>query len=423
MKVKRINVKYRLKIFADFIKAFLKWAVIAAVTGAVTGLIGSFFNITVSRATAFRKGHDYIVFFLPLAGVAIVFLYHLCKVSVNTGTNLIISSVRSHEKIPLALVPLIFIGAALTHLFGGSAGREGAALQIGGSVGYKIGRLLRLSPRDMSVMVICGMSGLFSSLFGTPAAAAFFALEVISVGVIYYGALFASLVSALTAFGVTQLFRIAPERFDIGAIPAVSPVTLLKAAALAAGAAAVSILFCLAMEHTAKFFNSRFKNDYLRIIIGGGAVILLSLIFSSGDYNGAGMDVIKRALTEGETKQGAFLIKIIFTALTVGCGFKGGEIVPTLFIGATFGCFAGTVLGLPPSFAAALGLTAMFCGCVNCPAAAILLGLELFGAGGLVYFALVAAISFMLSGYYGLYSSQKIVYSKIRTEFININAK
>ena len=164
-------------------------------------------------------------------------------------------------------------------------------------------------------------------------------------------------------------------------------------------------------------------NTYLRIAIGGVAIILLTLLIGTRDYNGSGVDVIVNAIESGKANPEAFVLKIIFTAITINTGFKGGEIVPTFFIGATFGCTAAPLLGLDPAFGAAVGLVALFCGVVNCPVASILLSFELFGGGGLILFAVACGVSYMLSGYYGLYSSQKIMYSKTKPEFININAK
>ena len=161
----------------------------------------------------------------------------------------------------------------------------------------------------------------------------------------------------------------------------------------------------------------------LRIALGGAAIIALTLLVGSGDYNGAGMGVITRAIEHGTAHPLAFLLKLVFTAITIGSGFKGGEVIPTFFIGATLGAVLGPVLGMPAGFAAALGLVCLFCGAVNCPIASIVLSVELFGGGNLIYFALGCGVAYMLSGYFGLYSSQKILYSKLRAEFININAK
>ena len=396
---------------------------IAFITGAVGGLVGSAFDKSVELVTGLNTHNSWLLYLLPLGGVAIVLLYHISKIPDETGTNHVIDSIRSDKDVPLLLAPLIFISTVITHLFGGSAGREGAALQLGGSIGSQVGKILRLDEKDMHLVIMCGMSGVFASLFGTPLTAALFAMEVISVGVIYYSGIVPCIVSSLTAYGVSVLFGIPPIRFDLKTVPGLSVENILRVAGLAALCAVVSILFCLAMKGTEKFFKKFLKNQYLRIIAGGAAIILLTLLIGTRDYNGIGIGVIDSAILGGAARPEAFVLKIVFTAITIGAGFKGGEIVPTLFIGATFGCVAGGLLGLDPGFAAAVGLVALFCGVVNCPIASFILSIELFGAQGMALFAVACAVSYMLSGYYGLYSSQKIMYSKLKAEFININTK
>ena len=407
----------------SYFLSFVKWLVIAAVTGSLTGLVGTLFNKAITQVTDLRVENDFIIWFLPLGGLVIIALYKLSGVSESAGTNLIISSVQEHSKVPALLAPLIFAAASITHLFGGSAGREGAALQLGGGIGFQVGKLFRLNSTDKSTVVICGMAGLFSALFGTPITAVLFAMEVISVGVFYYSAFIPSLISSLCAYSITLRFNLRPERFELHGVPDLSALTLLRVLALGALAAVVSIIFCVCLEKTAKLMKKVFRNDFLRIFTGGCAIVLLTFLLRTRDYNGAGMNIVEKAL-EGEAIPYAFVLKLVFTCITIGAGFKGGEIVPTFFIGATFGCVAGGLLGLDPAFGAAIGLVAMFCGVVNCPVASIVLSVELCSdAQSLIFFALACGVSFMLSGYYGLYSSQKIVYSKLRHEFININAK
>ena len=308
------------------------------------------------------------------------------------------------------------------YLFGGSAGREGAALQLGGSIAGLIGKISRLDEKDMHIMTMCGMSAVFAALFGTPLTATLFALEVISVGVIYYSALVPCIVASLFALEMARIFGIAPTHFDV-VIEPISELMLLKVSALAIVCSLMSTVFCLSMHKTEHLFAKLIKNPYLRIAAGGALVVLITAILGTGDYNGAGMNIIKHAIEEGQAKPDAFFWKLILTAITIGCGFKGGEVVPTFFIGATLGCVLGSLLGIPTGFAAALGLICVFCGAVNCPVASIILSVELFGSGELLYFALACGISYMLSGYFGLYSSQKIMYSKTRAEFINRYAK
>ena len=407
----------------QYVKTFLKWVLIASITGIIGGGIGTLFSICIKSANQLESQLWYLVLFMPLAGVIIVFLYKLLKVENDLGTNCVIESIRNKNHIPYAVAPLIFISTVLTHLTGGSSGREGAALQLGGSLGTVVGKLFKLDESDMHIALMCGMSGLFSALFGTPITAAFFALEVISVGVAYYSALMPCFTSAVVAYFVSINLGATPFSFNIDkAIPQLNPISLAQVIGLAAACAVVSIVFCVAMRKTHEYAKHIFKNDYLRIIAGGCIVIILTFLLNCRDYNGAGSHVITNAIG-GNAKPEAFILKIIFTCATIGFGYKGGEIVPTLFIGSTFGCVFAGLLGLDPTFGASLGLICMFCGVVNCPVASIILSVEVFGANGFILFAVGCAVSYMLSGYYGLYSSQKILYSKLKAEFINIHAK
>ena len=404
-----------------YFRTFYRWVLLSTLTGAICGLVGSAFNLTVSRVTSFRGGHHWLIFLLPIGGVLIAALYHVTKTE-GAGTNKIIDSVHEGKKVPVLLVPVIFVSTAITHLVGGSAGREGAALQIGGGIGFRVGKLLHLDEKDMPLVTLCGMSAVFAALFGTPLTATIFALEVISVGVLYYSGFMPCLVASMAAYGISRLIGIAPMGFEIIFEP-LEIVMILRCCALAVICALVSIVFCVAMHRTERLAAEKIKNIYLRGICGGVMLIALTLIVGSYDYNGIGTETIERALSGADTPDWAFFWKIVFTAITIGFGFKGGEIVPTFFIGATLGCVVGPILGMPAGFAAAIALVAMFCGAVNCPIASIILSVELFGSANLIYFALACGISYMLSGYFGLYSSQKIIYSKTRAEYINRYAK
>ena len=404
-----------------YIWTFMKWLLIAGVTGVIGGVVGSSFHASITWATELRAAHPWLLWLLPVSGLLIAGLYHMTKME-NKNTNAIIDSIHFGDNVPLALVPAIYISTVLTHMFGGSAGREGAALQIGGSLGCYIGRAFHLDEKDMRLATLCGMSAVFSALFGTPLTATLFALEVISVGVIYYSALVPCIIASLSALQISFLFGLTPTRFTV-IIEPLSPIMLTKVAGLAIICSLMSTVFCLTMHKTEHLFASKLKNPYLRIAAGGAAVVVISLLLGTGDYNGAGMEVIRRAIEDGQAAPDAFFWKLVLTAVTIGCGFKGGEVVPTFFIGATLGCVVGNFLGIPAGFAAALGLICVFCGAVNCPVASLIMSIELFGSMDLVYFALACGIAYMLSGYFGLYSSQKIMYSKLKAEFINIYAK
>ena len=397
-----------------------KWLACALILGGVCGLIGSAFYYCIGCATDLRGAHGWLLYLLPIAGIVIVALYRLCGVKNDEGTNLVLNSIRAENNIPLNMTPLIFTGTVLTHLCGGSAGREGAALQIGGSLGTALGRLFRLDEKDLHIITMAGMSALFAALFGTPVTAAVFSMEVISVGVVYYAAFLPCVVASATAALIAnRVFHIAPTAFSVGLMQGASWDVLLRAGALAAGCALVSIVFVSCLHGAGRLYRRCLKNPYVRAAAGGAVIVLLTLLLGTRDYNGAGADVIARAVEGGRAKWYAFALKIVFTALTIGAGFKGGEIVPTFFVGATFGCAFGGLLGLDPGFAAALGLVGMFCAVVNCPLASLALSVELFGGGSILVFALVCAVSYLLSGYYSLYSGQHIVYSKLRAEYVD----
>ena len=417
----RDKVRARVQHMSLYVTALLKWLAVGALVGGVGGFVGAAFHLGVNYATNVRMTHPWVLYLLPLGGVSIAALYRLCRLE-GAGTNAVIESVHFGKKVPTLLVPLIFVATVITHLCGGSAGREGAALQIGGGIGYRTGTLLHLGEKDLPLATLCGMSGVFAALFGTPLTATIFALEVISVGVLYYAGLLPCLTASLTGYYIALLMGVEPTRFTV-AMPELHWPTLGLVAVLAIGCAMVSIVFCKGLhlvEHAAVRW---LKDPFLRAAVGGGIIVAATLLLGTTDYNGAGMDVIQRAVEQGQADGWAWLLKLAFTAVTIGCGFKGGEVVPSFFVGAAFGCVFGGLLGLPPAFAAAIGLVAVFCGAVNCPVASVILSIELFGSAGIVYFAAACALSYVLSGYCGLYSSQTILYSKLRAEFINVHTK
>ena len=413
------NLRHFPKVWALYCKGLAKWFLISAAVGLVCGLLGSAFHWGVDWATTFRLGHPWVLFSLPAAGLAVVAIYRLTKVE-GQSTNSIIDEVQSGRGLSLALLPAIFFSTLVTHLAGGSAGREGAALQMGGTIGYGAGKLFRLDDRDLRTATMAGMAAFFSALFGTPLAATIFAMGVISVGLLYHAAFIPCFVASLTAYGLSLLLGVEPTRFLVAA-PALSLGMLLRIAVLAALCAMVSVLFCAALHAAEHLFARYLRSAWLRALCGGTVLLILSLLVGSHDYNGAGMEIVTAAVEQGRAVPAAFLLKILFTAVTLGAGFKGGEVVPSFFVGATFGCVVGPLLGIPAGFAAAVGLVAVFCGAVNCPMASMVLAVELFGDGGMLYFAAACGLSYVLSGYSGIYSSQRILYDKLKAQYIDVH--
>ena len=399
------------------IRVALQWFFLAIPTGLICGLVGTLFHLSVERVTELRADQPWLLFLLPAAGLLITALYKATKCE-GVGTNNVIRAVQSGEPVSILLVPAIFLGTVLTHLCGGSAGREGAALQMGGSIGWNVGTLLHLKDHDRRTATISGMAAFFSALFGTPLTAALFAMMVEDVGLTFTSAFVPAFTSALIAYGCSLAFGIAPTHFAITA-PELTVWTAFLVILLGFACAAVSRLFCGLLHFMEHKVPQLLPNPWLRVFVGGVAVIAFSYLFGVGRYNGAGMGVITAAVEQGEALPWDFLCKIFLTALTLSCGFKGGEVVPSFFVGATFGCVLGPLLGLPAGFAAAVGLVSIFCGATNALIPSILMGFELFSGAGLELIALGCGICYMLSGHHGLYSSQTFVTNKLRSEYMS----
>lgn len=388
----------------------VKWLMIAVLVGCITGAASTLFSFVLKSVTNCRKENEWMFYLLPVMGLIIVYLYEKFGKD-DGGTNQVLSTVRSQDDVPILSAPLIFISTALTHLAGGSAGREGAAIQLG--------RWIHLDEEDRHVIVMCGMSAAFSALFGTPMAAAVFALEVVSVGVMYYTALMPCMIASLVASGFAAGMGVTPETFHVVDIPKLTIETGLKMGAIAVGCAVISIVFCMVMNGVAGAYGRWFKNPYVRVVVGSCLVIGITLLLGTSDYMGAGAELIEKAVEEGQARPLDFFWKLALTALTMRAGFRGGEIVPSFCIGATFGCVMGNWLGLSPSICAACGMTAVFCGVTNCPITSILIAFEMFGFKGVSFYLIAVSISYAASGYYGLYKDQTIVYSKYKAKYVN----
>lgn len=396
----KINIK---KYMPDFLRAVC----VSIITGIVCGLVGAGFVKSIAFVTSLRQNNGWILLLLPVFGLVLTLIYNKLKVN-GIGTNHIIKSVRTEEKVSPLLSVAVFSGTVLSHFGGASVGREGAALQLGGSIGELFARAFKIPEAFRRILVMSGMSGCFAALFGTPFAAFVFVLEIARVGKRCFIALIPAFISSITGFLVANKLGVEPEHFPVNKIPEFSFSILWKFVLIAVVGAFVSVVFVYALHNSEKYFKRFIKNEYIRVVVGGIIIIVLTFILGTDDYNGGGINIVHHVFTHGEVNYEAFLLKIIFTAISVGAGYKGGEIVPTIFIGGTLGGAISCLIGLNPAFGAAVGITALFCGVTNAPFATVVLACEMFGLEGVGYYLIASAISFALSGKVCLYTGRKL---------------
>lgn len=405
------SIKLNIKNGAKYLQSVFVWIILGLIVGAVGGVIGAAFSKSIAFVTEQRNAHPWLLLLLPLGGIAVTAVYGLCRMT-GVGTNDVLGSVRTGKAVPKLLSVAVFAGTVITHLFGGSAGREGAALQLGGSVTSAISGILKLDANKRKILTMCGMGAFFSALFGTPVGAFVFALEVINVGYFCTAALLPAVVASFSAYGVAVFLGCEPERF-VFTSPELKLGIMLRVVVIAAVGAVVSIVFCRSLHFAEKLLKKAVNNPYLRS--AAGAMLIIGLTFSVGttDYNGGGIDVIQRIFEDGSVNKEAFILKMLFTVITVGAGFKGGEIVPTFFIGATLGGSLAYLLGIAPALGAAVGMAALFSGVTNCPLATVMLSAELFGGQGFIYCVAASMVGYLLSGSDSIYAGQLQAYTKL----------
>ena len=398
-----------------YVTWFCKWVLLSVLMGLFGGLLGTAFHYALHFVTHLRQEHTWLVLLLPLGGLLSVAWYRLLKLKKNRGTNEIIDAVLDGEVLKPQIAPGIFGAAMLTHLFGGSAGREGAALQLGGSAASMLSQVLKLKRNDRRVLIMAGMSAVFAGLFRTPLTAALFCMEFESVGTIFTPALLPCYLAAFTASTVAGRLGVHAEGLLLPSFADLTPGATAACAVLAVLVALLGIAMCR-IFHTAEHLAAHHvKNPWVRIFAGGVLIAAMTYLVGDHRYNGAGMDMALAAIG-GQGNWYDFLLKILFTAVTLAAGFKGGEIVPTFCIGATFGLLVGGWLGLDPALAGSLGLVGLFCCATNSPLASIVLSVEMFGGENIRLFALVCVVCFVLSGHSGLYASQIIQFHKVSTD-------
>lgn len=392
---------------------FVKWTLLGSCIGVMTGTASAFFLKSLDEVTRLRMDHPWLLFLLPLGGALVSYLYWRYGKDSGKGNNLILEKIHEGgDTVPLRMAPLVLFGTLVTHLLGGSAGREGTAVQMGGSLADNFGRWIRLQPLDRTILLMCGISGGFASIFGTPLAGTLFGLEVIAIGLISHQALLpcfaASFVGDLVATRIWKVHHIHYTPFEI---PALSFNVLLKVLIASVIFGLVSMLFSR-LTHVLKLtFTTFIKNPVLKSALGGFIIIALVYLIGTRDYLGLGLPLIADSF-QGEVSPFAFLWKLIFTSLTLGTGFQGGEVTPLFAIGATLGHTLAGLLHIYGPFLASLGFIAVFCGATNTPIACFLMGIELFGSEGAIYMFIACAVSYLFSGHNGIYTSQRIGTSK-----------
>ena len=398
-------------------------------------LYGSIIGIIVGSTTHFlleindflgddiRLKNDWLIFLLPFGGIIIGYIYtKYGKVFLNhslndaaKANNLIIDSVHGKKEIPLRMGPIVYFGTFITVLFGGSTGREGAAIQMGGSVAAAVNKFLKINISDKNILIMSGISAGFGAAFGAPITGAVFGMEMSSLGRPKFEALVPCLMASFVGhYTTTGAWGHKHEEFIVKHIPDVSIIIFLKVILLSVIFSLISVLYCQLKHGIQNYSEKLFKKNHMkRAFFGGLIIVVLTLMIGSQDYNGRGLEMVEQSFKE-EVPPFAFLAKMVFTAVTLGSGFVGGEAIPLFFMGATLGNSLHSFMDLPMSFLAALGLVAAFCGGTNTPIAAFLLAIEMFDGKGLEYFFVACLVSYLFSGHHGLWHSQKIYEPKSR---------
>lgn len=401
----------------EYLVALMQWLSLGIVIGVLCGAASAVFLIALHHATEFRIGHEWLVYLLPVAGLGIGWLYERFGQSIKGGNNLVIDTIHDEgPKIPVRMAPMVLVGTVLTHLFGGSAGREGTAVQMGASLADGVAHGFRVAKPMRRQLIAAGVAGGFGSVFGTPMAGCVFGLEFIVLGHLEYAALVpalvASLVGDLVAQQLLHLGGVEHATYAAAPLVALTPLVLLKWLAFAAAVALTATAFIELTHFLKRFSEARLRRLPIRLCAGGATVVLLWVVAGSSDYLGLGVPVIQRFFLDPEQPWYAFALKLIFTAITLGAGFLGGEVTPLFFIGAGLGSLLARLLGLPLELGAGVGMAAMFAAASNTPLALSIMAVELLGANALPHVAIVCVVAYLLTGHRSIYPAQRLLTAK-----------
>jgi len=395
--------------FLDFLKLATKWIVLGSAAGSLAGTASWIFLISLAWATETRLANPTLLYGLPLAGLFMGWIYYRFGSSAALGNNLVIDEVNSNRsQIPLRMAPLVLLGTLITHLCGGSAGREGTAIQMGASLADGLRRLLRLTADDRRLLLMAGISGGFGSVFGVPVAGFVFGMEVQGIGRIRYEGIIPCLVAALIGDWVARAWGTPHTHYpQLAAMPL--DLLLVAKVGVAGIAFGLTSIGFVELTHGIKHLMSRLTTwTPLYPVIGGVAVIGLTWLVGTRDYLGLSLPLIADSVEGAHVIPWAFALKLLFTAVTLGTGYLGGEVTPLFVIGATLGATLASLLGVPVTLLAAIGMVAVFTGASNTPLACAIMGIELFGSGAMAYFVVGCVIAYLASGHRGIYMTQRI---------------
>ena len=400
-----------------------QWVALGSLVGLLAGVASALFLWLLELATDFRTGDERIVYLLPVAGLLIGFVYERYGQPIKAGSNLVIDTIHDQgPEIPLRMTPMVLIGTVLTHLFGGSAGREGTAVQMGASLADWVSHRLRVSPAMRQQLLAAGVAGGFGSVFGTPIAGAVFGLEFIVLGRIRYDALVPALVASLVGDLTTRACGIGHTAYPVVAHLSLTPLLVTKWLLFALAVAATTAVFIELTHFLKKRGEQHVKPLAARMFLGGVVVVLLWKLVGTSDYLGLGVPTIVRAFEDPSLPVYVFALKLLFTAVTLGAGFLGGEVTPLFFVGAALGSVLARLLGIPIELGAGVGLAAVFAAASNTPLALSIMAVELLGAAVLPHVVIVCVVAYVLTGHRSIYPAQRLLRGKGGPELANLVA-
>ncbi|KUJ60144.1 chloride channel protein [Flavobacteriaceae bacterium CRH] len=403
--------------------SIFKWISICILIGLFSGSASAFFLVSLELVTQFRIQHDWIIWLLPLGGLLVGLSYYYWGESVVKGNNLLLEEYENPKKvIPFKMAPLVLFGTLITHLFGGSAGREGTAVQMGGAIADQFTKFFNLDNSERKILIILGISAGFASVFGTPLAGAVFALEVLYFSKINLKSIVLSFLVAFTAYFTVEFWHVKHTHYSIPNVPEINFSTLFYTILIGVLSGIAALLFSRSTHFWASFFSKNIKYPPLRPFIGGIFLAIAFAGFGLTKFSGLGVPVIVDSFSNANLWYD-FLLKILFTGFTLGADFKGGEVTPLFFVGATLGSALSVVIPMPIAFLAGLGFVAVFSGATHTPIACTIMGMELFGIQPGIFIAIACAIAYFSSGSVGIYKSQMVkgakfkLYQKINSNF------